>query len=96
VLGGACTYAIRTLEPTGVVLIDAGRAPLLRTLFQVWGQRLSGRSLAGFRGPVTVFVDGRRWDASVGSVPLRRHAEIVLEVGGHVPPHPSYTFAPGL
>jgi hypothetical protein len=28
-------------------------------------------------------------------VPLTPHAEIVLEVGPHVPPHASYTFPPG-
>jgi len=28
-------------------------------------------------------------------VPLTRHAEIVLEVGPHVPPHSSYMFPPG-
>jgi hypothetical protein len=29
-------------------------------------------------------------------VPLRRHAEIVLEVAPLVPPHPTYTFPLGL
>jgi hypothetical protein len=28
-------------------------------------------------------------------VPLTRHAEIVLEVGPHVPSHSSYAFPPG-
>jgi hypothetical protein len=44
---------------------------------------------------VEVFVDGRRWHGRPGRVPLRRHAEIVVEVGPHVPPHSSYTFPPG-
>jgi hypothetical protein len=29
-------------------------------------------------------------------VVLARHAEIVLEVGPHVPPHPAYHFPPGV
>jgi hypothetical protein len=33
--------------------------------------------------------------ASFRAVPLTRHAEIVLEVGPHVPPHSSYAFPPG-
>jgi len=27
---------------------------------------------------------------------LRRHAEIVLEIGPYVPPHARYTFPPGV
>ena len=44
---------------------------------------------------VVVFVDGRRWNGGPAAVPLTRHAEIVLEVGPHVPPHSSYAFPPG-
>jgi hypothetical protein len=40
-------------------------------------------------------VNGRRVHAPPPSVPLTRHAEIVLEVGPHVPPHSSYAFPPG-
>jgi dihydroxyacid dehydratase/phosphogluconate dehydratase len=35
------------------------------------------------------------WPGAPGAVPLTRHAEIVLEVGPHVPPHSSYAFPPG-
>jgi hypothetical protein len=44
---------------------------------------------------VAVFVDGRRWRGAPAAVPLTPHAEIVLEVGPHVPPHSSYAFPPG-
>ena len=43
---------------------------------------------------VAAFVDGRPWRGAPGSIPLTSHAEIVLEVGPHVPPHASYKFAP--
>jgi hypothetical protein len=42
-----------------------------------------------------VYVDGKPWSGSPENVPLSPHAEIVLEVGPHVPPHSSYTFPPG-
>jgi hypothetical protein len=45
--------------------------------------------------PVAVFVNGRRWHGSPGSVPLTAHSEIVLELGPHVPPHTSYAFPSG-
>jgi hypothetical protein len=104
VASGRCVYPLRTLEPTGVIEVDApsaGRAlPTLGQLFAVWGQPLGARRLAGFAaprgGPVTVFVDGRRWPGDPRAVPLGRHAQIVLEVGPRVEPHPAYRFAPGL
>ena len=95
----ACYGDLVTLEPTGVVLVRPGLRPLLSELFRAWGQPLSPGRLASFSAPagrpVAVFVDGRPWNGSPGSVPLAVHSEIVLEVGPHVPPHVSYTFPPG-
>ena len=94
-----CYGDLVTLEPTGVVLVRPGARLLLSDLFRAWGQRLSRSRLASFPAAagtrVGVFVDGRRWLGPPGSVPLRRHSEIVLEVGPHVPPHASYKFPPG-
>ena len=94
-----CYGELVTLDPTGLVLVRAGSRPVLADLFRAWGQPLSTRRLASFSasagGSVSVFVDGRRWDGSPGSVPLGRHSEIVLEVGPYVPPHHAYTFPPG-
>jgi hypothetical protein len=98
VISGRCEYPLRTLEPTGVIRIDRGlpRVPALGTVFKLWDQPLSGDALAGFRGRVLAFVDGRRWRAAPGAIPLRRHAQIVLEIDGALPPHPRYEFPPGL
>jgi hypothetical protein len=109
VLGGACVYPLRTLEPTGVVRVSvaggrgrsaggrgAASPPTLAALFAIWGQPLSGRRLSGFGGRVLAFVDGRRRRGLPGAIALRRHAEIVLEVDGRLRPHPAYRFPPGL
>jgi hypothetical protein len=98
VLSGGCTYSVRTLEPTGVIRIDRRLplTPVLGTLFALWGQPLGRRALAGFRGPVLAYVDGRRWRGSPRSIPLRRHAQIALEIDGALLPHPHYEFPPGL
>jgi len=94
-----CYGALVTLDPTGVILVRPGQRLTVGDLFRSWGQPVSASRLAGFRAPpgrrVAVFVDGHRWGAPPGAVPLTRHAEIVLEVGPHVPPHSSYTFPPG-
>jgi hypothetical protein len=88
-----------TREPTGLVLVRPGSRLSVSDLFRSWGQPLSPVRLASFRAPpgrrVAVFVNGRPWTGPPGSVPLARHAVIVLEVGPHVPPHTSYAFPPG-
>lgn len=94
-----CYGDVVTIDPTGLLLVRPGTRLTVASVFRSWGQPLSTRQIASFRaGPgrsVVVFVDGRRHDGPPGSVPLTRHAEIVLEVGPLVPPHSSYTFPLG-
>lgn len=91
---GGCTYAARTLEPTGVIEL---RRPLtLGEVFRLWGQPLGPARIAGFRGRVLAFVDGRRRLGDPRTIRLTRHAQVVLELGGYVAPHPRYLFRPGL
>jgi hypothetical protein len=99
VLGGACSYPLRTLEPTGVIRIDRGlprRVLSLGTLFAIWGEPLSRSRLATFTGRVLTFLDGHPWHGSPSAVPLTRHAQIVIEIDGFLPPHPRYEFPLGL
>src|SRR5581483_12130360 len=93
-----CSYPLRTLEPTGVVEVAAGSRLTLGALFRLWGQPLGPHRLASFRSraPLLAFVGGRRWRGDARSIPLTRHAQIVLELGGYVPPHPRYAFTGGL
>jgi hypothetical protein len=91
---GGCTYPLHTTAPTGVVHVR-GRGRTLADLFRVWGRRLTSSALLSFRERVSVFVGGRRWLGEPGAVPLTKHAQIVLEVGGYVAPHPSYLFPKG-
>jgi hypothetical protein len=95
VRGGRCTYPLLTREPTGVVEV-AGEGRTLGDLFAVWGQPLGTRRMAGSKGPVSAFVGGRRWPGNPREIPLRPHAQIVLQVGGYVKPHATYHFPPGL
>jgi hypothetical protein len=90
--GRGCDYAVRTTTPFGVVEYVPGARPTLGDLFDVWGQPLSTHGFAGFHGAVSAWVGGRRWAGDVRAIPLRRHAEIVVEVGGYIPPHAFYLF----
>jgi hypothetical protein len=90
VRSATCHARLWTLDPTGVVGFRA-RATL-GDLFAVWGRRLSPARLLTFRGRVRLYVDGVRRRGDPRTLVLRDGAEIVLEVGGYVPPHRFYVF----
>jgi hypothetical protein len=98
VVGGRCLYPVHTADPTGVIHVQdlTGKAPQLGELFTLWGQRLTPNRLGVFVGRVLAYVDGRRWRGNPAGIPLRRHAQIVLELGAFVAPHPAYGFPRGL
>ena len=100
VRSGRCEYPAITVEPTGVIQVERGARLTLGDFFAIWGRPLSRTRLAGFAAPpggrVLAFVGGRAWRGDPRAIPLRRHAQIVLEVRGYVPPHSRYGFPPGL
>ena len=99
VAGGHCRYPLTTTDPTGVIQVQPRAArgiPTLRALFALWGQPLSRTRLVSFVGSVRAFLGGRPWRQDPRSIPLRRHSQIVLEVGSPVRPHASYLFPAGL
>lgn len=91
-----CYGPVATLDPTGLVLVRAGVRATLADLFAAWGKPLSARRMGDFAAPgatrVRAFVGGRPWRGAPGSIPLSRHAVIVLQVGPFVPPHVHYAF----
>jgi hypothetical protein len=93
-----CTYPARTVAPAGVVEVREGSRLTLGTFFRLWGRPLSRHRLAGFRSPAPIlaFVGGRRWRGDPRAIPLAPHVQIVLELGGFVPPHSSFLFPGGL
>jgi hypothetical protein len=94
--GGRCHYPLMTREPTGLIEIAEGTRAGLGDLFDLWGRPLGRRTLAGFAGDVQATVNGRPWTGDPRAIPLTRHAQIVLQVGPRIEPHPSYLFPPGL
>jgi hypothetical protein len=90
--GARCFGPIVTIDPTGLVLLRPGTQATVGDLFDLWGQPLAARRAASFRGPVRAYVNGERRRGPVRAIPLRRHDNIVLEVGPYVPPHAAYTF----
>lgn len=88
-----CRYAASTNAPTGVIRLTG--AVTLGDLFRIWGQPLGPHRLLSFRGTTTAFVGGRKWHGDPRRLWLTRHAQVVLEIGGYVAPHPSYVFPKG-
>lgn len=89
----ACTYPAWTDAPTGVVYVRGART--LGDLFRIWGRPLGTARLLSFRGRVSAFVAGRRVGGDPRAIRLTPHAQIVLETGGYLAPHPSYLFPKG-
>jgi len=98
IVAARCYGALATLDPTGVVLVRPGANLTLATLFRSWGEPLSSTQLAAFsaaRGQhVRAFIDGRPRRGNPRTIAITNRAEIVLELGPHVPPHHGYTFPP--
>jgi hypothetical protein len=87
IVKAACYGELVTLDPTGVLFARQGTHLTLGAALRSWGFPPAGLQRA--------YVDGRRWDGSIASIPLIRHAEIVVESGPVVPPHRAYTYPPG-
>jgi hypothetical protein len=97
IVSARCGYPLRTLDPTGLVLLtDPRRTYRLGELFDLWGQTLNRTHIAGFQAPrhhgVHVYLDGKLWHGDPRDTPIAPHAEITVEVDGYVPPHASYSF----
>ena len=94
--GPGCTYPLRTTAPTGVVDVAAARATL-GDVFRVWGRRLGPRRLLSFtsHAGTLAFVGGHRVSGDPRSIVLKPRMQVVIEIAGAVPPHPSYLFPKG-
>jgi hypothetical protein len=91
----SCRYPLSTDGPDGVVRVAPGLR--LGDLFRVWGQQLGPNRVVSFTSaaPLRAYVGGKLVHGAAADIPLTRHAQIVLELGGYVPPHPSFLFAGG-
>jgi len=90
-----CRYPVSTDGPDGILRVAPGLR--LADAFRVWGQRLDSHRMVRFtsRSPLRAYVNGKLVRGPAGAVPLTPHAQIVLELGGYVPPHPYFLFAGG-
>jgi hypothetical protein len=97
VVDGACFYWLHTHARDGIIHIESPveRAYTLGEFFDIWGQPLGRAEVAGARGSVTAYVDGRPFSGDPRSIALGAHRVIQLDVGQPVPPR-GFSFPPGL
>lgn len=90
-----CFGDLVTLDPTGTVYFRPDSRLTLGTAFRAWGEPLTTTRIASFTGGRTAtYVDGKAWGGAPSAVPLTPGAEIVVEIGPHVPPHRHFVFLP--
>jgi hypothetical protein len=92
-----CVYRLHTTAPTGVVQVSTRARVTVGDLFRVWGQPLARHRLLSFRSPsgIRAFVGGVERSGDARAIRLTPHVQVVLEIGGYVPPHTSYLFPKG-
>jgi len=78
-----CIYWLHTHATDGVIHVESPTARIytLGNFFDEWGQPLSGTQVAGAKGKVTAFVNGKPWTKDPRTIALVPHAAIQLDVG---------------
>ncbi len=90
-----CYYWLHTHASDGIIHIESPtqRIYTLGDFFNEWRQPLGPTQVATASGPVTAFVNGKRWTSSLSSIPLLPHAVIQLDVGAPVVAFQTISFA---
>lgn len=91
-------YWLHTHDATGIIHIESpdDRPYTLGNFFDIWGQPLSRKNVAGLNGTVRAFVDGKLHTGNIRDIRLTHHGQITLVVGKPVPTPPRYLFPQGL
>ena len=95
---GSGIYWLHTHDATGIIHVESpdARTYTLGQFFDIWGEPLGSRNVAGLEGPVRAFVDGKPFSGPPRSIVLGAHTQITLEVGSPRVPPPFYLFPAGL
>lgn len=95
---GRGIYWLHTHDATGVIHVESpdDRIYTLGNFFDIWGQPLTSGEVAGLKGVVRAFVDGKPFPGDPRSIVLSAHTQITLEVGAPLVTPPTYAFPAGL
>jgi hypothetical protein len=95
---GACFYWLHSHAADGIIHIESPvhRTFTLGNLFDIWGQPLGTGQVGPARGPVTAIYNGQVYLGNPRGIPLRKHAQIQLQVGKPLVAPVKVTFPSGL
>jgi hypothetical protein len=82
-----------TLQPGGVIQLTRP-GMRLGEFFAIWGRPLGHDRLLDWTGEVRAWVNGFERRGDPAAIELRDRDQVVVQIGGFVPPHPSFTFVP--
>ena len=91
-----CLYWIHTHDAEGIIHVESPHVRLfhLGDFFAIWGQPLRANDVAGFKGRVTIWLNGNRFTGDPKRIPLVAHQQIVIDIGTPAK-DPLYAFPPG-
>src|SRR5947209_136835 len=90
-----CFYWLHTHAADGIIHIESPSKTRVFTLgdfFAEWRQPLSSNQVGQATGPVTAFLNGKRWTKNPALIPLGAHAVVQLDVGTPVVPPKKVSF----
>jgi hypothetical protein len=95
---GAGIYWLHTHDATGIIHIESpdARTYTLGNFFDIWGRALGADDIAGLRGVVRIFVDGKLRPGNPRDIVLTAHGQITIEIGEPFVTPPVYVFPNGL
>lgn len=90
-----CYYWLHTHTSDGVIHIESPtlRIYTLGQFFDEWGQPLKTGQVAGAKGKVTAFLNGKLWSKTPRDIRLTPHAVIQLDVGSPIVPFGAISWA---
>jgi hypothetical protein len=79
----SCYYWLHVHAQDGIIHIESptARQYSLGQFFDIWRQPLGPRRVASARGPLTIFVNGRRYRGNPRKIRLGSHVDIQIDVG---------------
>ena len=95
---GQGIYWLHTHDATGIIHVESpdDRRYTLGNFFDIWGQPLTRGEVAGLKGALRAFVDGKPYARDPRGIVLGAHTQITLEVGAPFVTAPVYGFPAGL
>lgn len=98
ITSGTCFYWLHTHAADGIIHIESPvqRSYTLGQFFDEWGQPLGPHQVGPATGHVVALYDGQVYQGNPRDIPLRKHAQIQLEVGTPLIGPQHITFPQGL